>query len=191
MFPVSRCTCSTSTRQARCSKCVPKLCKAICANTYLHLRDPVVVRATAAAGLRLEIPTDKRRRTALTALAPVLIPRDHPLWCTERFSFVPAPVPATQRAADWDACLWQVQLETFGAASTGGPLLHGWRWDTAPHPERLQSVPPSASVMVSNPNIPLCFARVLRRKVSLLFGAGWMSGIAPRHACSQSGGSKS
>jgi len=29
----------------------------------------------------------------------------------------------------WDACLWQVQLETFGAATVGGPTMPEWRWD--------------------------------------------------------------
>jgi hypothetical protein len=41
-------------------------------------------------------------------LLPVLLPRDYPTWCTERF------FPPLSRAADWDECLWQLWLETFG-----------------------------------------------------------------------------
>ena len=51
----------------------------------------------------------------------VLIPHDRTLWCVERFTFLPAP--ATPHAADWDACQWQVQLETFVAATIGGPMV--------------------------------------------------------------------
>ncbi|KAH9993156.1 hypothetical protein BJV77DRAFT_372098 [Russula vinacea] len=72
----------------------------------------------------------------------MLILRDHPLWCTERFAFVPAS--SEPRAADWDACLWQVQLETFGAASSGGPTLQGWRWNVEPKP--VERVLPSVSL---------------------------------------------
>ena len=64
-------------------------------------------------------------------LAPVLIPRDHPLWCTERFAFVPASTHTSPRAADWEACLWQVRLETYGS---GGPTLPGWRWNVEHEP---------------------------------------------------------
>jgi len=38
------------------------------------------------------------------------------------------PTAAAPRAADWDACLWQVQLVTFGAATIGGPRVPEWRW---------------------------------------------------------------
>ena len=76
-------------------------------------------------------PRDKRRHE--TPLAPILIPRDHPLWCTERFAFVPSP-----RALDWEACLWQVHLETYGA---GGLTLPGWRWNVEHDPAPLVSAP--------------------------------------------------
>ncbi|KAF8161183.1 hypothetical protein B0H34DRAFT_369777 [Crassisporium funariophilum] len=42
------------------------------------------------------------------ALSPILIPRDGDFWCTERF------FGDTSRASDWDECLWQLSLETFG-----------------------------------------------------------------------------
>ncbi|KAI9510111.1 hypothetical protein F5148DRAFT_1182501 [Russula earlei] len=96
-----------------------------------HVRDPVVVRA-AAIGPGRGIAADKRRPATLAALSPIVIPRDHPFWCVERFAFVPAP--AASRAADWDACLWQVQVETFGAATINGPTLRGWRWDIEAEP---------------------------------------------------------
>ena len=41
-------------------------------------------------------------------LAALFIQRDHPLWCTERF------FTATSRAADWQECLWQFWLSSFG-----------------------------------------------------------------------------
>jgi hypothetical protein len=82
-----------------------------------------------------------------TPLAPVLIPRDHPLWCTERFAFVPAYTHTSPRAADWEACLWQIKLETYGAAIDNGPTLPGWRWNVE---RKLPSAPSSAQVLVSN-----------------------------------------
>jgi hypothetical protein len=117
-----------------------------------QIRDPIIVRA-GTAGPRAGVAADKRRPTAPPVLAPVLIPRNHPQWCTERFAFVPAPVSG--RAADWDTCLWQMQLETFGDANTGGPTLPGWQWDV--EPESVEPALPSASVVVSR---HLSFCRV-------------------------------
>ncbi|KAN0107372.1 hypothetical protein V8E52_010203 [Russula decolorans] len=96
-----------------------------------HIRDPAIVRM-AAPGHGTGIATTKGRLSTPVVLSPMLILRDHPLWCTERFAF--APAPSAPRTVDWDACLWQAQLETFGAASTGGPTLPGWRWDVEPGP---------------------------------------------------------
>jgi len=39
-------------------------------------------------------------------LAPVLIPRAHDMWCTERF-FTLTP---SARESDWQACVWQLHL---------------------------------------------------------------------------------
>lgn len=108
-----------------------------------HIRDPVVVHA-AGPGHGTGIAADKSP-APLAKLSPLLISRDHPLWCMERFAFIPAL--AAPRAADWDACLWQVQLETFGVAATNGPTLLGWQWDIEPRPS--ESVLPSA-LTVSN-----------------------------------------
>ena len=104
-----------------------------------HVRDPVVVRVAA-------LGVNKGRPALPAVLSPMLILRDHPLWCTERFAFVPAL--SAPRAADWDACLWQVQLETFGTASSGGPTLQGWRWNVEPKPAVAL---PSVSLTVSRP----------------------------------------
>jgi hypothetical protein len=82
-----------------------------------------------------------------TPLAPVLIPRDHPMWCTERFAFVPAYTHTSPRAADWEACLWQVKLETYGAAIASSPTLPGWRWNVE---HKLPSTPSSAPVLVND-----------------------------------------
>lgn len=44
-----------------------------------------------------------------TPLSPVLMDRDNPVWCTERF------FPGLSRSADWTECLWQIWLESFGS----------------------------------------------------------------------------
>lgn len=49
-----------------------------------------------------------RKSYPYTPLSPILLPRDYPMWCTERF------FPSQSRTADWDECLWQLWLETFG-----------------------------------------------------------------------------
>lgn len=41
-------------------------------------------------------------------LSPVVLGREDPLWCTERF------FPPLSRSFDWTECLWQVWLEKFG-----------------------------------------------------------------------------
>ncbi|KAF8557591.1 hypothetical protein OG21DRAFT_1505087 [Imleria badia] len=51
-------------------------------------------------------------------LAPVILPRDHPVWCTERFYMFGS------RILDWEDCLWKVWLESAGEASSIG-VLHG------------------------------------------------------------------
>ena len=105
----------------------------------LTLTGPVIITAAP------QKTADKGRPE--TPLAPVLIPRDHPLWCTERFAFVPAYTHTSPRAADWDACLWQVKLETYGAAIVNSPTLPGWRWNVE---HKLPSTPSSVPVLVSS-----------------------------------------
>ncbi|KAH9062338.1 hypothetical protein EDB87DRAFT_1606459 [Lactarius vividus] len=109
-----------------------------------HLQGPVIINARASTAAP---PRTAGKGQSQTPLSPVLIPRDHPLWCSERFAFVPAYTHTSPRAADWEACLWQVQLETYGAASFGGPTLPGWRWNVEPEPVSLISTPSSAPVL--------------------------------------------
>ncbi|KAL1743505.1 hypothetical protein HDZ31DRAFT_83375 [Schizophyllum fasciatum] len=40
--------------------------------------------------------------------APVALPRDYPVWCSERFFF------GGDRLADWKECLWHIWLNQFG-----------------------------------------------------------------------------
>lgn len=46
--------------------------------------------------------------SALPKLSPLIIQRDHPVWCTDRF-FI-----NNTRAADWKECLWQFWVGSFG-----------------------------------------------------------------------------
>jgi len=56
------------------------------------------------------------------SLSPLLLVRDRDFWCTERFFL------QNSRVSDWDECLWQLALETFGdieildAASSEYPI---------------------------------------------------------------------
>lgn len=140
-----------------------------------HIRDPVIVRVTAP-GHGTGITSTKGRLATPAVLSPMLILRDHPLWCTERFAFVPAP--SAPRAVDWDACLWQAQLETFGAASTGGPTLSGWWWDVEPEPA--EPALPSISLMSAirrrldvRYRVETCVLAIKRLEV---LGEDWRSG---------------
>lgn len=45
-------------------------------------------------------------------LAPVLLQRDHPVWCTERLYMFGS------RVLDWEDCLWKLWLESAGEASS-------------------------------------------------------------------------
>ncbi|KAI9453164.1 hypothetical protein BJY52DRAFT_861352 [Lactarius psammicola] len=109
-----------------------------------RLQGPVIINAHASTTAPPRAAGKGRPETPLT---PVLIPRDHPLWCTERFAFVPAYTHTSPRAADWEACLWQVQLETYGVASADGPTLPRWRWNVEPSPVPPVPAPSSAPVL--------------------------------------------
>ncbi|KAJ3802953.1 hypothetical protein GGU11DRAFT_386701 [Lentinula aff. detonsa] len=41
-------------------------------------------------------------------LSPILVQRDHPCWCTERFTF------SNSRILNWDQCLTQFWLDSYG-----------------------------------------------------------------------------
>ncbi|KAF9227257.1 hypothetical protein BS17DRAFT_665659, partial [Gyrodon lividus] len=49
---------------------------------------------------------------SLRPLSPVVLPKDHPVWCTERFYIFGS------RALDWEDCLWQLWLEGAGDAAS-------------------------------------------------------------------------
>ncbi|KAL1942530.1 hypothetical protein VTO73DRAFT_6132 [Trametes versicolor] len=51
---------------------------------------------------------DERTSFPFAALAPVVLARDDATWCSERF------FAGMTRAADWEECLWQVWLASFG-----------------------------------------------------------------------------
>ncbi|KAK0241684.1 hypothetical protein EDD85DRAFT_819963 [Armillaria nabsnona] len=44
----------------------------------------------------------------VASLSPLVLPKDYPTWCTDRF-FI-----ASSRSSDWDVCLWQIWLEQQG-----------------------------------------------------------------------------
>lgn len=87
------------------------------------------------------VSSPKRRPTVLTTrgqtgfpfspLAPVVIGRDDPLWCTERF------FPPADRATDWEECLWQIWLENFGDVEV--QQTRGWLHDTWPSAPSFES----------------------------------------------------
>lgn len=96
-----------------------------------------------------------RRPTILTSrgqsgfpfapLAPVVLGRDDPLWCTERFFVGPSSPEggSVARAADWEECLWQIWLENFGDVEVR--QTRGWLHDTFPlHSEYVPSSDPPA-----------------------------------------------
>jgi len=76
-------------------------------------------------------------------LAPTLVSNNHSTWCTERFFL------SSSRDFDWDACLWQLWLNSFGDVTYlsdphwkhGGPVV--WRMNSA-------SVSPSTSILCSH-----------------------------------------
>ncbi|KAH8119397.1 hypothetical protein DFH11DRAFT_1501983 [Phellopilus nigrolimitatus] len=45
-------------------------------------------------------------------LAPVFVEQTYPIWCSERFFTAPS------RAVDWEECLWQFWLNSYGSLST-------------------------------------------------------------------------
>ncbi|KAJ7497396.1 hypothetical protein FB451DRAFT_1120874 [Mycena latifolia] len=65
--------------------------------SQLHhpIRKPVLVTSTATSPF------------SIPGLTPVIIPRNYPLWCTERAFLV-------SRTSDWDDCLWQLWLQEYG-----------------------------------------------------------------------------
>jgi len=75
--------------------------------------------------------------------APALVSNDHSIWCVERFFL------SSSRDFDWDACLWQLWLDSFGDVKLisnadwkdGEPVV--WRMNSA-------AVSPSISTLPSH-----------------------------------------
>ena len=91
-----------------------------------HSSSAVTAPAPASTARRRPVVLTTRGQTGFpfSPLAPVVVGRDDPLWCTERF-FVPAA-----RAADWEECLWQIWLESFGDVEV--QQTRGWLHDALP-----------------------------------------------------------
>lgn len=53
------------------------------------------------------------------SLTPVVLPQNRTMWCTER-GFI-----STSREVQWETCLWQIWLDTFGNLT----LLRAPGWD--------------------------------------------------------------
>jgi hypothetical protein len=76
-------------------------------------------------------------------LTPAIVSNDHSMWCTERFFL------SSSRDFDWDACLWQLWLNSFGDVThlwdphwkDGEPVV--WRMNSA-------SVSPSTCTLRSH-----------------------------------------
>ena len=47
-----------------------------------------------------------------TPLAPLLVAKGYPIWCSERFFSAPS------REEDWDECLWQFWINSYGSLRT-------------------------------------------------------------------------
>ncbi|KAG2043574.1 hypothetical protein BDR03DRAFT_852238 [Suillus americanus] len=56
----------------------------------------------------LVLGNNSRRTYPFAPMSPVILPKDYPTWCTERFSLF------RSRSLDWEDCLWQLWLESAG-----------------------------------------------------------------------------
>ncbi|KAG1890389.1 hypothetical protein F4604DRAFT_1710334 [Suillus subluteus] len=65
-----------------------------------------IIRSTSLQPLILG--NNSRRTYPFAPMSPVILPKDYPTWCTERFSLF------RSRSLDWEDCLWQLWLESAG-----------------------------------------------------------------------------
>ncbi|KAG2345672.1 hypothetical protein BDR05DRAFT_930332 [Suillus weaverae] len=65
-----------------------------------------IIRSTSPQPLLLG--NNSRRTYPFAPMSPVVLPKDYPTWCTERFSLF------RSRSLDWEDCLWQLWLESAG-----------------------------------------------------------------------------
>ncbi|KAG2146478.1 uncharacterized protein EDB93DRAFT_1251016 [Suillus bovinus] len=60
----------------------------------------------------LVLGNNSRRTYPFLPMSPVVLPKDYPTWCTERFSLFQS------RSLDWEDCLWQLWLESAGSVKS-------------------------------------------------------------------------
>jgi hypothetical protein len=68
--------------------------------------------------LPLVLGNDRSRIYPFALMSPVVLPKDYPTWCTERFSLF------RSRSLDWEDCLWQLWLESGGEVKSA--IVDGW-----------------------------------------------------------------
>ncbi|OAX42281.1 hypothetical protein K503DRAFT_375730 [Rhizopogon vinicolor AM-OR11-026] len=75
-----------------------------------------IVRSTSP--LPLVLGNDSRRIYPFAPMSPVVLLKDYPAWCTERFSLF------RSRSLDWEDCLWQLWFESGGEVKS--VAVDGW-----------------------------------------------------------------
>lgn len=68
--------------------------------------------------LPLVLGNDDHGAYPFPPMSPVVLPKDYPTWCTERFSLFQS------RSLDWEDCLWQLWLESSGKVKSA--MVDGW-----------------------------------------------------------------
>lgn len=77
-------------------------------STQLHSQLYANIASRQLASEQAHLLTSKSPNYPFHPLSPLLLARNRNFWCTERFFL------DNSRASDWDECLWQLSLETFG-----------------------------------------------------------------------------
>jgi hypothetical protein len=75
---------------------------------------PIDPPSIPADGAPTAITTEMAPAFPYAPLAPVLLPRAHAVWCTERFFTPASPALDRARAVDWAECIWQLHLDALG-----------------------------------------------------------------------------
>ena len=71
------------------------------------------------------------------SLSPLLIEREHPIWCTERFF-------TASREADWQECVWQFWLYSYGTL----PYIEA-NWEVSMKQNRKHATKVDVSILIS------------------------------------------
>ncbi|KAL0564212.1 hypothetical protein V5O48_017842 [Marasmius crinis-equi] len=93
----------------------------------------------------------------LPQLAPLLVPRVFPSWCTERFFYF------TDRAKTWDECLWYLWLESDGKLRAIRTITND---ETIPDPPQSDIERKISTRLVLNFRTEMCELRVKRLAAS-------------------------